>query len=75
MVRARLLARFAFCWWPGRHRRSKPVSPAYRVVASTVPPAVPSWALMPTREHPNWRDGPLLTRAQEFRGHGGRWSR
>lgn len=63
-------------WWSRRHPSARgvtgnvPSSPRAASASSS-----PQWQTGATRELPALRSVPLMTRAQLFRGNGGRWPR
>lgn len=63
-------------WWSRRRPSARPASgnvPSSSLAASAT--RSPKWSTGVTRELPALRYAPLMTRAQLYRGNGGRWPR
>jgi hypothetical protein len=64
---------FWWPWWPWPRRRTH--TAIHARPAGTSGSGSPRWATDPTVHLPTVRYAPLMTRAEAYRGNGGRWTR
>jgi hypothetical protein len=75
MPRPRRRRTWFWSWWPCFRCTTASKATSRRIESTPAGSALPPWANDPTANLPNLRYAPLLTRAQAYRGNGGRWTR